>query len=513
MPSVAVPGPGDSQESSKPVRVERIRFRGNKALRTSALQVVADPYLGKDLTPADIEELRIALTRQYTDRGYINSGVILDPKAPYHDGELNFLAIEGHIKEVRVHGLKRLRSAYVTDRLRGPTDEVLNTNELRERFQRLLDDPLFSRINSRIEPGDELGEAILDVDAVRARPYSLSAALNNYRPPSIGEKAYDVAGQVRNLTGWADTVDADVNGPLEFTGGVGYHLGWQIPLGQYGTQIAVSADRSQTVITEEPLSALDIRSTVDRVEFRVTQLVASTLTQQFNIGASVAREKNATQLAGEQFSFLPGADNGVTRSNTAKLIPDYSYRSEHQYLGARVTILYANLLDQTSQPSYPTQPAPHYFVETAQLHYLWEFSPLPFEFESRATLQRTDARISDLHELEIGGVNSVRGFREDEILLANVQNLNVDIRWLALRAGNSARPAVTLGTFFDWAAGYNLGQPMYTFSSSGVTLRAKWPHVQADCAYGIPIIEPGIASQQHGSWQDHGFHVQIAAFF
>jgi hemolysin activation/secretion protein len=341
----------------------------------------------------------------------------------------------------------------------------------------------------------------------------VSAALNNYRPPSIGEKAYDVAGQIRDLTGWGDAVDADVNGPLEFTGGIGYHLGWQIPVSHYGTQVALSADQSQTLITEEPLAALDIRSTIDRYELRVAQLLVSTLTQQFNLGASIAREKNWTLLAGEQFSFLPGAENGVTRANTARLIPDYSYRSEHQYLGVRVTVLYANLLDQTSEPVAYAQPAPHYFVTTVQGHYLWEFAPLPFEFETRATVQRTDSRISDLHELEIGGINSVRGFREDEILLANVRNLNFDFRWLALPSGNSARPGVTLGTFFDWAAGHNVDDSMSTFSSSGVTLRMKWPHVQGDLAYGIPIIQPGFVSQQHGSWQDHGFHVQIATMF
>jgi len=509
LPAVAAPGSAGDTERSNPIHVERIVFRGNKALRSSALQVVAAPYLGHDLGAADVEELRDALTHQYTDRGYINSGVVVDPNAPYHDGVLSFQVIEGHIKTVRVRGLKGLRSGYVVDRLRGASDETLNTNELRERFQRLLDDPLFARINSRIEPGAELGEAILDVDVVRARPYSLSLALNNYRPPSIGEKAYDLAGQVRDLTGWGDEVDADITGPIEFSGGIGYSLGWQLPVNRYGTQVSVSASRSQTVITEEPLAALDIRSTIDRQEFRVTQPLAGTLTQQFNIGAAIAHERDATLLAGQEFSFLPGASQGVTRSITARLIPDYSYRSEHQYLGVRITILHADLLDQPSGPVAYAQPNSSYFVETAQLHHLWEFSPLPFELESRATVQRTDAQISDLHALEIGGINSVRGFRENEILLSNVRNVNVDFRWLALPTGNSLRPGVTLGTFFDWADGYNVDGPTSTFSSTGVTLRMKWLHVQADLAYGIPIIQPGFVSGQHGTWQDHGLHAQI----
>jgi hemolysin activation/secretion protein len=507
------PGSTGGGQSSQTFRVDRVAFRGNKILRSKALLAVAAPYLGRELTTADVEELRIALTRQYTSRGYINSGAVLDPNAPYHEGVLSFLVIEGHLKEIRVHGLKGLHSAYVVDRLQGPSDEVLNINVLRARFQPLLDDPLFAKINSRIEPGPYLGEAILEVDAERAKPYSMAVALNNYRPPSIGEKGYDVSGQVRDLTGWGDVLDAGINGPLEFTGGVGYTLGWQIPVNHYGTQMAISASRSEAVIVQEPLTSLNARSTIEVEDLRVTQLVASSLAQQFAIGISFAREKESTVLAEEDFASVPGVDNGVTRANTVRLIPEYSYRTERQYLGARVTILYANLLDQTSQTVGYAQPSPHYFVWNGQLHHLLEFSPLPFELESRLTVQHADTQISDLHQLEIGGINSVRGFQEDEILLANVKNLNIDFRWLALMQGTSAHPGLTIGTFFDWADGYNSGQPNNTFSSTGATMRVKWPHARVDFAYGIPIIQPGFVSGQHGAWQDHGINLQLLATF
>ena len=116
-----------------------------------------------------------------------------------------------------------------------------------------------------------------------------------------------------------------------------------------------------------------------------------------------------------------------------------------------------------------------------------------------------------MHALEIGGINSVRGVRENELLASNVENFNVDLRWLALPAAQSPRPGLTLGTFFDWAAGRDVGQPNTVFSSCGITSRLKWPQYQADLAFGLPLIHPSFVSQQHGSWQDHGLHVQIAA--
>jgi hemolysin activation/secretion protein len=515
LPPLSSPGvaadAGASALSATLVRVDQINFRGSRALSVSVLQAAAAPYLGRDLSPAEIEELRTTLTHLYTDRGYINSGVLLDPQAPYHDGVLSFLAVEGRIKQVRVHGQKGLRPTYVADRLRGGDDEPLNINLLRERFQRLLDDPLFARVNSRIEPGADLGEAILDVDVARARPYSLGFALNNYRPPSIGEKAYDLSAEVRDLTGFGDLVDVDLTGALNFSGGVGYSVNWLLPLNRHGTALSMQVQRAETVVTEEPLTPLDIRSTIERQELKLTQPLWSSLSQQFSLGASVAHEQNSTVLDGTPFSFLPGAVNGMTKAVTERLIPDYSYRSPQQYWGVRLTLLHAYLLDFPQQPVSYVLPNHQYFLWTGQIHNLWEIPGSPFELESRATLQRSGARISDLHALEIGGINSVRGFRENELLVSNVDNFNFDFRWLAWSASRGARPGVTLGTFFDWGSGHDVGVPTDTFSSVGLTWRLKWPHLQADFAYGARLIHPRFVDQERGSWQDHGIHAQLAA--
>jgi hemolysin activation/secretion protein len=503
--------PSAAEPSLQDIRVSRFVFRGNRVLRASALQAAAVPYRDRNLSAADLEDLRIALTHCYTDRGYINSGVILDPKVPFQDGTLTFLVIEGKVQKVRVRGNRRLRPSYVEQRLRPDPDETLNVNVLRERFQRLLDDPLFSRINSRIEPGADLGQAVLDVEVERARPYALAVSLNNYRPPSIGEKAYDVSGQVRNLTGLGDALDADVNGALEGSGGVGYGLDWQMPVTYHGTFVVLNASSGQTVITTEPLASLDIRSTVERYEVRVIQTLVLSPNQQLNLGLGFAREKNWTTLAGQEFAFLPGSDDGTTRANVARLVPDYFIRTERQFFETRVTVLYAYLLDYSPGVVAYAKPPRDYVVTTAQLRHVLALAPLPFELETHATLQRTNDVISDLHTLEIGGINSVRGFEEDEVLASNVDDLNIDFRWIALPHSSGARPAVTLGPFFDWAEGHDVGGPKDTFSSCGGTLRLKWSHVQADLAGGIRLIYPDFVRSQHGSLQDHGIYLQLTA--
>jgi hemolysin activation/secretion protein len=335
--------------------------------------------------------------------------------------------------------------------------------------------------------------------------------LNNYRPPSIGEKAYDVAGLVRNLSGWGDVLDAEVSGPIGVSGGVDYSAGWRIPFTRYDTQVSLRAGYSETVVTEEPLEALDIKSRIDRQELRLSQPFWTSLTSQFNLSVSIAREKNSTSLAGMPFAFLPGSNGGVTRAITASLAPDYSYRSERQYFGLRVTMLHAHLLDQTSDPFSYVKPDRDYYVWTAQAHHLIELKRPRLELDSHATLQTTGARISDLHALEIGGVNSVRGYREDEVLVANLVNINVDLRWLAVPARTPHSISLAVGPFFDWGRGYDVGQVATSFSSCGLTVRVKWNRLRGDLAVGARLDHPSFVNQQHGSWQDSNIHAQIAA--
>jgi hemolysin activation/secretion protein len=481
--------------------VQRIVITGNRAIPSKLLQAAAAPYLNRELNAAQIAELLDLLTSQYIRRGYINSSVILDQATAAQDGVLRLKAVEGHITSIRVQGLERLRPAYVIDRLRASAQEIFNADVFRDRFQRLLDDPLFARINSRILPGELPEEAVIEVNAERSRPYALSVALNNYRPPAIGEKGYDVAGLVRDLTGWGDVVDADLNGPT--SGPVSYSAGWQLPLNRYLTQLSLRSSYSNSVISEEPLAPIDIKSQIERQELKVTQPLWAAHAQQLNFAVSAAYEKETASGANSAAS-LPGAVPGETRAFALRLAPDYSYRWEHQYLGASLTLLHADTASLL-------QPDAHYWVSTGQLHHLWDLASAPLELETRATAQWTGARISDLHALPLGGVASVRGFREDELLLSNARSVNLDLRWLILAHASAATPALTCGTFFDWASGYDVSAPKTTLSSTGVTLRAKWSHLQADLAVGVHLIHPGFIDQEHGSWQDHGIHAQIAS--
>lgn len=151
-----------------------------------------------------------------------------------------------------------------------------------------------------------------------------------------------------------------------------------------------------------------------------------------------------------------------------------------------------------------------YFIETLQARHLISFPAARLELETRGLLQRTGSYISDLQALPVGGVDSVRGFRENTLLDSNVTQLNIDLRWKVLPARTPSAAALSIGPFFDWANARDIDSPSITLSSAGGTVRLGWTHCRFDLAVGARIRSTSVARQQHGSWQDQGIHAQLA---
>ena len=63
--------------SQQVIFVKAIKLLGNQAIPDAELRPVIAPYENKQLTATDLLELRDKLTLEYINRGYINSGVII----------------------------------------------------------------------------------------------------------------------------------------------------------------------------------------------------------------------------------------------------------------------------------------------------------------------------------------------------------------------------------------------------------------------------------------------------
>lgn len=500
--------PSSSIDASTKVKLDRVVFRGNTVFPASELEAIAAPYLGRIIGASELEELRQLLTRHYIDHGYVNSGVLLakDTAADI----VVFEVIEGRLTGIRLQGMERLNDNYVIRRLAKGTDGPLNIEVIRERYQMLLSDPLIQRMNGRLMPDIHLGEAILDIDVERARPYQLTASINNHRPPSIGSEQIGLSGWVRNLTGQGDLLEASIYVPAQGKSGSNGSLAWHMPIGYYGTKFSAALSQGRSSVVEEPMRILNIKSTMDSRDIGLSQSLIETLAQNLAVGLNLVSRENRTWLLDTPFSFSPGEPNGVTKEELWRFWQEYTRRSNVQVLALRSTFNYGknNLHAIAGLP--PTNiPEQKYHIWLGQAQYARHVLENGAQIIFRGALQRTRNRLSPLDGMSIGGVDTVRGYRENQLIRDNGETFSVEFEYPLTRNSTSDLNVVVI-PFYDHGRGQNNGDFAATISSCGLASRARWQGLNLDIAIAKRLVFPEAIKGSGATLQDQGFHFQLS---
>lgn len=497
-----------------PIRIERIAFTGNRAIASDELARIAAPYVGQHITVGELEELRQKISRHYVARGYINSGALLDSDA-FAAGTLTYRIVEGKLGAIRLAGLDGLRESYVSGRLGDEPAAPLNIDRLRERFALLLNDPLFERMNARLSPGAQAGEALLDIDIQRARPYQLSAAWNNYRPPSIGERSLELSGWVRNLTGFGDVFEADLQNSTQDSSGSRLRLDWRLPLNTAGTHLAFKYEKGQSAVIEEPMRELNIESRIDSKTLGIGQVIHESLRHKLSLGLDYQDRENRTRLLGEPFSFTPGEPGGVTHSSAWRFWQEYTHRTESRVLALRSTFAAArnNLEDLSGQSELAiAQPARDYRYWLGQAQFVQLLGQDGARLILRGTLQQAAHRLLPMDGLSIGGVNTVRGFRENQLIRDRGTVFNLEYEF-PLRKDAASGLNATLSPFYDHGRGRNVGESADSLASAGLATRVRWQGFTLDLAVAKRLKETRAAATGHGTLQDRNIHLQLGYSF
>ncbi|MES2355549.1 MAG: ShlB/FhaC/HecB family hemolysin secretion/activation protein [Pseudomonadota bacterium] len=490
----------DSLSDGADLEIRAVAFEGNHHIETGDLLAIAQPFIGRRLKAAEIEELRHRITRHYIGKGYVSSGAVLQEDA-YHDGMLTFQIIEGRLENIRLSGEERLHASYIRDRL-SLNDDALNINVLQERFRLLLTDPLISKMNARILPGSMPGTAILDVDITRARPYQLTFFTHNHHEPSSGSDAYGVSGWVRNLTGFGDMLDVTYQ---EGRGNARSGLGWSVPVTRYGTLVELRYEEGDSSLIEEVFRSLDINSTFKSRELSVRQPVINMLLQQLNIGLTWSKRESSTTLLGTPFSFSQDAPDGHSQVDVWRLSQDYWQRAEESVLVARST--FSEGRNNSAQDSgIPSVPERHYFVWLGQFQYARQVMDNDASVVARGFIQQTSNRLVSLERMAIGGVSTVRGYRENEILRDKGYAASLELHY-PLSGRKAANRFLEAVVFYDDGAARNQNEAPVHLNSAGVGITGQYKHLSGELYIATPLKK--LPSKGNGDLQDHGIHFQI----
>ena len=462
--------------------VRQFVFEGATVVGEAELQALAQPYLGRPLPPADLEELRLAITRRLVERGYVSSGALIPEAAWTEDGRFRFVVVEGRLTAVRQQGQGRLREGYIAERLAGGD----------------------ARYETPVAPGAALGEAALEVDVTRARPYRLALLANNHRPPSVGEAGGGLVGTVWNLGGAGDALDFTLIGS-EGSDRVG--AGWTVPLPRLGTLLSLRYDRGETSVVEEPVASIDIVSRVRSFDLGLQQPLIDTLAQRLAVGLAWSRRDSRSTLLGEPFSFTPGEPDGVSRLHAWRFMQDYLQRDAAQTLALRSTFSWGRNNIQPGLDPGQAAPSRRYAFWLGQAQLAHRLGGLPgAQLVLKATLQKSRDRLLPLERLAVGGVASVRGYRENQLVRDEGLVGSAELHLPLLDPADSER-RVTLIPFIDGGRARNRGEAADDLGSAGLALDARFGAIGVELAAAKRLRS--VPAPARRTLQDRGVHLQV----
>ena len=482
------------------IYIAQYQFQGNTVFDESQLQTLTIPYRDRTVRIDELEDLRQQITHFYIDHGYINSGARILPNA-LKEGVLTFDIVEGKLDDVQIQGQERLNENYIKNRLLN--DEPLNINDVKEKFQLLLTDPLISSMQGSLLPSAQSNRSILSIDVIRARPYQVTFFGNNYRPPSVGGEGGGVSSWVSNLTGLGDTLN------FTFQASEGTRLysgGWSMPISDKGTLAYFNFTEGDSWVMESPADNTDITSKVHNIEGGISHPLIENLQRKLTIGSSFAVRQNDTRLLGNSFSFNEGVNSGHTQATVVRFYQEHIERRENQVLALRSTFSVGlNALGSTPQTNI-NFPSSEFFAWLGQGQYAHQVLDNGSQIVLRGHVQVSNSSLLPIEQIAVGGVNTVRGYRENELVRDEGFSNSVEFHYPLVGEPN-AKQVLSLVPFVDYGGAWNRNQSARYLLSTGLGLNWKFDQFNAEFYWAHKLNAPEI--NQHHDLQDEGIHFQL----
>jgi hemolysin activation/secretion protein len=486
--------------SSESFFVKEIKIVGNTVLQKE-INALKQQLENKNITFEQLLELRSQITQLYIKQGYITSGAFLPNNQNLTSGVVKIQIVEGELESVELTGLQRLQAGYVRSRIARGATKPLNQKHLEQALQLLQIDPLIDRVNAELTAGSTPGSNILRLQLKEAPAFHAGIGFDNNQSPSIGSEQATVFIAHDNLLGFGDkfTAQYGISEGLNL-----YDFGYNVPFNALDGTIGVRYSNSDSKIIENEFRDLDIRSESNTLSFNVRQPLNRTPNSEFALGFAFDLRRSQTYILDDvPYSFSEGPENGEARVTAIRFSQDWVQRDTKKVLAARSQFsLGIGGFDATVND---TGTDGRFFSWLGQFQWVQRLSPRIIML-AKIDGQLTGDSLLSLEKFSIGGVETVRGYNQNQVVTDNGVIASIEARIPLTSNINTFQ----LVPFFDFGTGWNnrSNNPSpQTLASFGLGLRwqpVSGLNLRAD--YGIPLI--GV-NNEGNSLQDNGLNFSI----
>ncbi|MEL6816484.1 MAG: ShlB/FhaC/HecB family hemolysin secretion/activation protein, partial [Cyanobacteria bacterium J06598_3] len=341
----------------------------------------------------------------------------------------------------------------------------------------------------------------LILDLEEPNPFDIFTSTDNLRSPSVGSFGANVSGSYRNLLGIGDVFSATYG----LTEGLDiYDLALTFPVNSFDGSLRFGYSNSGSRIVEDTFRDVGIRSDTNTLSLGFRQPIFRSPSQAFALGLDFDRRRSQSFILDDvPFSFSEGPDEGLSKISALRFSQEWTNRGADRVLAARSQFnLGLDIFDATNNASGPDG---EFFSWLGQFQWVEQFSPSVLSL-FKVNAQLTPDSLLPLERFSLGGVGTVRGYPQNQLVSDNAVNASAELRIPLTKNPN----VLQVTPFLEAGAGWNnsggrLGSNVLVGTGAGLRWQAS-PNLFLRADYGIPLV--GI-SDRGSSLQDNGFYFSV----
>jgi len=290
-------------------------------------------------------------------------------------------------------------------------------------------------------------------------------------------------------------------------------ISYDTPVAAKGTSLKLRFSKSKSTVIEDMFKDLDIKSNSKSYAVTLDHNYYSSLKKTYSYGITTEVHKSEGSLLGVPFSFSPGAEDGRLNVTVIRLFHELVTRSQRHVFALRSTFnVGIDALDSSINNSGEDSEF-FYFLGHAQ--WIQRLKFLDSQLNFRTDFQYVDAPVPPLEKFAVGGMNTVRGYQENQFVRDNalVASLEFSFPVITYHQRNGVLQLasfVDFGKFWDNKNDYSTDDRI-----TGAGIGLKWQIIK-DVNFlfykGFPLRDVDNNKEDKDNLQEKGVHFRFTAF-
>ncbi|MBN3948542.1 MAG: ShlB/FhaC/HecB family hemolysin secretion/activation protein [Nostoc sp. NMS7] len=492
--------------------IKRFEVVGSTVFSQEELAKVIKEFTNHPITLNELYLARKKITDLYTSKGYIRCGAYIPPQK-IQSGIAKIQVVETKLSDIEILGTQHLNKSYIRSRIASGNNGPLNQQILLRSLQLLKLNPLIKNLSASLQAGNLPNETKLVVEVVEAKTFSTQIILDNARSPSVGSFQRRLQVNVANLSGLGDGLSVGYSN----TDASNFkYIGYTLPLNPQNGTLSFNYGTAESSVIERPFNTLNIKSASCYYELTFRQPIVQSPTEEFTLGLTASRRESEANYdpLGERVPFpqLGSDDQGRTLISALRFFQEWTARDSTQVLEVRSQFnLGLGAFNATVNQDAPDSRFFSWLLQAQWVKLLAPDTLLLLRFNT----QLATRGLVPLEQFGVGGIESVRGYRQDLLLADNGAFASAEVQVPVLNVPN-INGILQLIPFSDFGVAWNNSSAnkldYNTLASVGLGLRwSQGGNFTARFDWGIPLV--GV-DQPERTWQENGlyFYVQYNPF-